>query len=124
MPIDLDGLALIDTMLDSIIELRLMPIAWTELQAEDLKTIHESLLHLNQLWQDFDDSDYLANASFELRTPMNSIIGFTRVLKVGVDGVLPPETIPYLSTIESLAYIVLGKINYHIDKYRAKMRRP
>lgn len=118
MPIDLDGLALIDSMLDCIVELRLMPIVWTDIQSEDLSTIHDSLLQLNQLWQELDDTDYLTNTSFELRTRMNSIIGFTRVLKLGLDGTLPNETMPYLQKLESLSYIVIGKINYYIDKYR------
>jgi signal transduction histidine kinase len=122
MPIDLDGLAIIDTMLDTIVELRLMSHSWNELQIEDLQAIHDALLHLNNLWQELDDSELLANSSFELRTPMTSIIGFTRVLKIGLDGTIPEAAVPYLNTLETLADIVLRKINYLVDKYRTKAR--
>ena len=123
MPIDLDGLAIIDTMLDTIVELRLMSQGWNELQTEDLQAIHDALLYLNTLWQELDDSELLANSSFELRTPMTSIIGFTRVLKIGLDGSLPEAAIPYLTTLETLADIVLRKINYLVEKYRTKSER-
>ena len=57
MPVDLDGLILIDRMLDIVVELRLTPIVCGADDLEYLVAIHEQLLALNQLWQERELED-------------------------------------------------------------------
>jgi hypothetical protein len=125
MPIDLDGLALIDTMLDSIIELRLMPIAWSEAQAKDLKIIHENVLSLNTLWAqaDNDEIDSMKDALHYLRQPINATLGFVKVLQMGIYGQNPEGAITYLDTLEKNGKLLLQKHNYYSDKILQKLSR-
>ena len=60
-------------------------------------------------------SAFLANISHELRTPMNSIIGFTGILKEGLAGPINPEQKKQLSMIYSSAKELLQLINTVLD---------
>jgi two-component system sensor histidine kinase/response regulator len=57
-------------------------------------------------------SEFLANISHELRTPMNGIIGMT---EIALEGALPPETKECLETVMSCADSLLRLLNDVLD---------
>src|SRR5579864_4510884 len=58
-------------------------------------------------------SDFLANISHELRTPMNGVIGMLELALEG--GELPPEQAEQLQTAQSCAYSLLTLLNDLLD---------
>ena len=59
-------------------------------------------------------SDFLANMSHEIRTPMNAILGFTDVLRQGMEE-NPAQRIEYLNTIHSSGNHLIELINDILD---------
>lgn len=59
-------------------------------------------------------SDFLANMSHEIRTPMNAILGFTDVLRKGMEE-NPSQRIEYLNTIHSSGNHLIELINDILD---------
>ena len=59
-------------------------------------------------------SDFLANMSHEIRTPMNAILGFTDVLRRGMEQ-SPEERMEYLNTIHSSGNHLIELINDILD---------
>ena len=59
-------------------------------------------------------SDFLANMSHEIRTPMNAILGFTDVLRRGMEE-NPEQRMEYLNTIHSSGSHLIGLINEILD---------
>jgi signal transduction histidine kinase len=68
-------------------------------------------------------SEFLANISHELRTPMNSIIGFTEVILSGLYGPLTEKQADRLQTVCRNAYNLLAMINDLIDVSRVEAGR-
>ena len=60
-------------------------------------------------------TEFLARVSHDLRTPLNSIIGFSDLLLTGDGGRLPRKSIDYLEAIHRNGHALLGLINDLLD---------
>jgi signal transduction histidine kinase len=60
-------------------------------------------------------TDFLSNISYELRTPLNSIIGFTEGLSLGIAGPLLPKQDEYLGDIRTSSADLLSIIDAILD---------
>ncbi|MBT4710279.1 MAG: PAS domain S-box protein [Alphaproteobacteria bacterium] len=60
-------------------------------------------------------TEFLANTSHELRTPMNAIIGFTELLMAGVPGDPTTRQLEYFKDIHGSSLHLLGVINDILD---------
>lgn len=76
----------------------------------------EAMKNLKEL--DRMKSEFLANISHELRTPMNSIIGYTTLVLDGIDGPLVEEQRKSLERVENNARHLLDLINDLLDLSR------
>lgn len=63
--------------------------------------IHDALEDRNEALETADrlKSKFITNMSYELRTPLNSIIGFTEMLQTGIVGSVSEKQASYLSNI-------------------------
>ncbi len=66
-------------------------------------------------------SDFLANMSHEIRTPMNAILGFTDVLRRGMEE-NPERRMEYLNTIHSSGNHLIELINDILDSLKDRGR--
>ncbi len=60
-------------------------------------------------------STFLANMSHELRTPLNAIMGFTSIVRMKADGVLPQKQLDNLDKVTTSSEHLLGLINTVLD---------
>jgi signal transduction histidine kinase len=60
-------------------------------------------------------TDFLSNISYELRTPLNSIIGFTEGLSLGIAGPMLPKQNEYLDDIRTSSADLLSIIDAILD---------
>jgi hypothetical protein len=122
MPIDLDGLALIDTMLDCIIELRLMPIAWSKEAEEDIARLHETLLGLNELWQELERPSTIELEAgrkdlLKLRNEINVIVACATFLYEGKFYQIPQASVPVIENLFRDGRILLEMINLLYERF-------
>ena len=68
-------------------------------------------------------SQFLANMSHDLRSPLNSILGFSSLLLRGVDGRLDDEQREMVETIASAGNDLLHQIDAILDMARIEARR-
>ncbi|MFY0541529.1 sensor histidine kinase [Nannocystis pusilla] len=68
-------------------------------------------------------SQFLANMSHDLRSPLNSILGFSSLLLRGVDGTLDGETREMVETIAAAGRDLLQQIDAILDMARIEARR-
>lgn len=68
-------------------------------------------------------SQFLANMSHDLRSPLNSILGFSSLLLRGVDGRLDPDTKEMVETIAAAGRDLLHQIDAILDMARIEARR-
>jgi PAS domain S-box-containing protein len=86
---------------------------------DDVTQLEESRIQLRMAKDAADaanqaKSDFLANMSHEIRTPMNAILGFTDVLRKGMEE-NPSQRIEYLNTIHSSGNHLIELINDILD---------
>lgn len=74
MPIDLEGLAILDMLLDATIELHLFPNSWTEQELKLLNQLHRSILRLNNYWATEDEPTWVF--LHDIRAPLMSVRGY------------------------------------------------
>lgn len=79
----------------------------------ELQTAMATLKELDRM-----KSEFLANISHELRTPMNSILGYTSLVLDGVDGPLTDDMKRSLERVENNARHLLDLINDLLDLSR------
>lgn len=60
-------------------------------------------------------TEFLANTSHELKTPLNAIIGFSELLLEGELGKISEEQKKYIGTIHESGYLLLNIINKILD---------
>jgi two-component system cell cycle sensor histidine kinase PleC len=60
-------------------------------------------------------SEFLANMSHELRTPLNAILGFSELIRDGLDPVAEARLAGYASNVRSAGLHLLGLINDVLD---------
>jgi signal transduction histidine kinase len=68
-------------------------------------------------------SQFLANMSHDLRSPLNSILGFSSLLLRGVDGRLDADTKEMVETIAAAGRDLLHQIDAILDMARIEARR-
>ena len=82
--------------------------------AGDPKVI-ESLVWSNNETGHFDLDDFISWASHDLKTPLNSIIGFTKVVLKGIDGPVNEMQSTDLTTAFTAGQRTLALISYLVD---------
>ncbi|MBU8892776.1 MAG: response regulator [Bacteroidales bacterium] len=88
-----------------------------ELNNEKLQLANEKIEEANRL-----KSAFLANMSHEFRTPMNGIIGFSKLLTDSTD-IDPGTRNKYLEIINKSGYIILDLINDVIDLSKIESKK-
>lgn len=68
-------------------------------------------------------SQFVANISHEVRTPLNAILGFTRIVRRRADNSLPPQQLQNLDYVLESADHLLGLINELLDLSRLEAGR-
>ena len=87
----------------------------------DFQALAESNRQIQQATQ--HKSDFLARMSHDLRTPMNAIIGYTRILIRRAKDTLDPRQFHNLENIETSAQNLLKLINEILDLSRIEAGR-
>ena len=90
---------------------------FTMLDMSDTLKIEQALRDRNSALQDADaiKGKFLANMSYEFRTPLTSISGFADLLKAGIAGDLPPQAMEYVDAIVQSADRLSEQINTVLD---------
>jgi signal transduction histidine kinase len=90
---------------------------FTMLDMSDTLKIEQALRDRNSALQDADaiKGKFLANMSYEFRTPLTSIVGFADLLKAGIAGDLPPQAMDYVDAIVQSAGQLSRQINIVLD---------
>ncbi len=65
-------------------------------------------------------TEFVKRVSYELRTPLNSIIGFTELLKAGTTGGLNPRQSEYVDAVLSASNTLRDLVNDILDLSRAE----
>ncbi len=68
-------------------------------------------------------SQFLANMSHDLRSPLNSILGFSELLVRGIDGALTPEQSEMVQNIHDCGRELLQQIDDILDTAKLEARR-
>jgi len=84
---------------------------------EDMKEAKKELEAVNVKLKELDrlKSIFLASMSYELRTPLNSIIGFTGIILMGMTGDISEEQRKQLTLVKNNAHHLLSLINDVLD---------
>ena len=94
----------------------------TMLDMSDTLNIEQALRDRNSALQDADaiKGKFLANMSYEFRTPLTSISGFADLLKAGIAGEIPPKAMEYVDAIVQSADRLSEQINTVLDYSQAE----
>jgi signal transduction histidine kinase len=89
----------------------------TYIDVSDRNRVERALRERNEALQDADrlKSEFVANVSYELRTPLNTIIGFAEVLSGDMFGRLNDKQADYIAGILQSSEILLELINDILD---------
>ena len=104
-----------DKVLNRTAQLKMANIEM-ENQKKELENTNVELVHANEM-----KSQFLANVSHEFRTPLNSIIGFSELLKEKNFGDLNAKQLEYLDYIRSSGGNLLELINNILDISRIEV---
>ncbi len=90
---------------------------FTMLDMSDTLKIEQALRDRNTALQDADaiKGKFLANMSYEFRTPLTSISGFADLLKAGIAGEIGPQAMEYVDAILQSAERLSEQINTVLD---------
>lgn len=90
---------------------------YSETDVTDTYNIEKALLERNQALQEADrlKTEFLANVSYELRTPLNTIIGFAEILSNGYFGEMNNRQTEYCRGILEASQRLLSLINDILD---------
>ncbi|MEZ5690693.1 MAG: ATP-binding protein [Rickettsiales bacterium] len=89
----------------------------TYLDATDSTLVERSLRERNEALQEADKlkTEFLANVSYELRSPLTSISGFSEMLKQEYFGTLSKKQREYVENIHNSSKHLMGLINDILD---------
>jgi signal transduction histidine kinase len=89
----------------------------TYLDVSDSARVEQALREKNEALETADrlKSEFIANVSYELRTPLNSIIGFTEILDQKYFGEMNERQLEYTQYILESSHHLMGLINDIID---------
>ena len=68
-------------------------------------------------------SQFLANMSHDLRSPLNSVLGFSELLSTGIEGELAPEQLEMVGTIHRTGKDLLQQIDDILDTAKIEAGR-
>jgi signal transduction histidine kinase len=79
--------------------------------------IETALRERNQALEKADNmkTEFVKRVSYELRTPLNSILGFTELLKAGTAGSLAPRQMEYVDAVLSASHTLRDLVNDILD---------
>lgn len=109
-----DALPQMDQATHALLRGSLGPL--TDLQVEDLESVDQSLAKLNKHveGEPIDWTDY-SEAAHALRGPLNSTIGFSRLITKGVDGPINEAQRAALERIHTVSRRLLALFNLLLD---------
>ena len=116
MPIDLDGIVIIDLMLDSVIELCLLPDTWTEQEMKILSRLHVVVLRMNASWmeEDYPSGDFL----HDFKGFYVSVRGYIDLLHLVISNAHRETLIPKLAKLPRYANLIAEKLDFLNEHYR------
>ena len=107
---------------DSVLEWASVPLPdgatlMTYLDVTDSNNVELALLERNEALQEADHlkSEFISNVSYELRTPLNTIIGFSELLSAGFFGSLEVRQAEYVQGIFDSSQHLLQLVNDILD---------
>lgn len=84
------------------------------LNSDAITTIHANTIRWQEVIYSIPAYEYLRNASFELRTPISSIRGYSDLLLMGILGELTPEQRSKIQRIRTLADDISNWLNANV----------
>ena len=112
----------LDRMDESVLEWASVPLPdgatlMTYLDVTDSNNVELALRERNEALQEADrlKSEFISNVSYELRTPLNTIIGFSELLSAGFFGSLETRQAEYVQGIFDSSQHLLQLVNDILD---------
>jgi signal transduction histidine kinase len=99
---------------------------------DDLERANEQLraqnFELEARWREADEAkrvknEFLANVSHELRTPLTAILGYSYLLREGINGQLQPEQQDAVAKIEGAGNVLMALVDDLLDLSHLKIGR-